>query len=484
MVTKSPYIPQPRATIPAPKMPLTVTPSALQAQNLPDPKIDDPFHDQEIKKGPLGIQDEILYKKRAAPNAGTILETTGPLLHTEKVKKTVIYKEGLTDATTDKKESDINPDAKLPDTDAKSGSTAPVAKLPDTDANAGSTAPVANSKNSNTGIPGIWIGTPGSIVAGAHLEYVGVFAALHLILYFATGLSTQGAGRIIDAMFVIVLAGTGLYTWSNVDSVAESLKRWAMKTYNEVTAWQSVIVFLVAFYLVVYILGIPMVEGKPVTISVIENGSIVFVVTQLIYIALKYWFDVDVLSDLFLSFPQESSPHVKVDGGEKGVTLPPVPVKEKAPEKEVYNVANNNYSYTEAKAVCQAYDARLATYNEIEQAYEKGGEWCNYGWSDDQMIYFPTQKSTWQDLQKDPAKKHSCGRPGVNGGFMANPDLKFGVNCFGVKPKFTQGTDVQQTATATTVPTADPAVAVAVAAIKGTPVPINSFNRTGWSEYA
>jgi len=32
-------------------------------------------------------------------------------------------------------------------------------------------------------------------------------------------------------------------------------------------------------------------------------------------------------------------------------------------------------------------------------------------------------------------KKRYCGKPGLNGGYFANPKLKFGVNCYGVKPK-------------------------------------------------
>jgi hypothetical protein len=50
------------------------------------------------------------------------------------------------------------------------------------------------------------------------------------------------------------------------------------------------------------------------------------------------------------------------------------------------------------------------------------------------MAFFPTQKSTWQNLQKTDKHKNDCGRPGVNGGYFANPYLKFGVNCFGKKP--------------------------------------------------
>ena len=102
---------------------------------------------------------------------------------------------------------------------------------------------------------------------------------------------------------------------------------------------------------------------------------------------------------------------------------------------EVFNVSNNLYTYDDAKSVCAAYGSRLATYNEIEDAYNKGAEWCNYGWSDGQMAFFPTQKSTWAELQKSRKTQNNCGRPGVNGGYMENPYIRFGVNCFGKKPK-------------------------------------------------
>ena len=102
---------------------------------------------------------------------------------------------------------------------------------------------------------------------------------------------------------------------------------------------------------------------------------------------------------------------------------------------QVFNISNNLYTYDDAKAICKSYGARLATYDDIEKSYNDGGDWCNYGWSDNQMIFFPTQKSTWEELQKDPRTKNNCGRPGVNGGFINNPYMRFGVNCYGKKPK-------------------------------------------------
>ena len=103
--------------------------------------------------------------------------------------------------------------------------------------------------------------------------------------------------------------------------------------------------------------------------------------------------------------------------------------------EEVFHIPGNKYTLTEADGLCKAFGARLASYDEIEDAYNKGGEWCSYGWSEGQMAYFPTQKDTFNQLQKYPEQKNNCGRPGVNGGYMANPYIKFGVNCYGIKPE-------------------------------------------------
>jgi hypothetical protein len=105
-------------------------------------------------------------------------------------------------------------------------------------------------------------------------------------------------------------------------------------------------------------------------------------------------------------------------------------------DQEVFFVSNNIFTYDQAPAVCAAYGARLASYDEIESAYNAGGEWCGYGWSQGGIALFPTQEDTWNALQKEPTqeKRQSCGRPGINGGYF-DPAMKFGVNCYGVKPK-------------------------------------------------
>lgn len=103
--------------------------------------------------------------------------------------------------------------------------------------------------------------------------------------------------------------------------------------------------------------------------------------------------------------------------------------------KEVFNVSRNTYTYHDAAAVCAAFGSELASYDQVKEAYDDGADWCNYGWIKGQMAVYPTQKSTYEKLQKgSPMYRTACGKPGVNGGYFDNPELRFGVNCYGIKP--------------------------------------------------
>jgi hypothetical protein len=103
--------------------------------------------------------------------------------------------------------------------------------------------------------------------------------------------------------------------------------------------------------------------------------------------------------------------------------------------KEVFNISKNSYTYYDAEPLCKALGAELATYEQVKEAYGSGADWCNYGWTKGQMAVYPTQTSTWEQLQQGPeSERNACGQPGVNGGFFDNPELRFGVNCYGVKP--------------------------------------------------
>jgi len=103
--------------------------------------------------------------------------------------------------------------------------------------------------------------------------------------------------------------------------------------------------------------------------------------------------------------------------------------------KEVFNVSSNEFTYYDAEPLCMALGAELATYDQVKQAWSKGADWCNYGWVKGQVAVYPTQKETWDKLQTGPEdEKYACGQPGVNGGAFDNPEMRFGVNCYGVKP--------------------------------------------------
>jgi hypothetical protein len=126
----------------------------------------------------------------------------------------------------------------------------------------------------------------------------------------------------------------------------------------------------------------------------------------------------------------------KKEAEDAKVTPPPATGGGPLVGSEVFHVSDKSFTYDEAEAVCAAYDSTLANLEQVIEAYNSGAEWCSYGWSAGAMALYPTQKQTWDALQReiDPAKKTACGRPGVNGGYF-DPKLKFGVNCFGFKPK-------------------------------------------------
>ena len=160
---------------------------------------------------------------------------------------------------------------------------------------------------------------------------------------------------------------------------------------------------------------------------------VAILVILIIVNAFQYFFSISVtayLTDLFTNKP-------KIDIVVDQSTYQPTSVPEIKFKKQVFNIPGNYYNYTNAKALCQAYGANLATYPQIEDSYKNGSEWCNYGWSDGQMALFPTQQKTFDNLQNIKGHENDCGRPGINGGYMINPQLRFGVNCYGNKPKIT-----------------------------------------------
>ena len=297
--------------------------------------------------------------------------------------------------------------------------------------------------------------------------YVITFIIVFILAYFILGKfmkNTLSGGnlfvsRLIDFSLLGVLA---IYILSylssnNYELKSEDIEEMYQNTIDYLDNNASIItttLIVLAFYMVTYIFGVPMSSDmKPISIRIIETVLIAVMTVVLFVFFFKNVLNisiVDVIQDIKDNLSgtktedtdeeaeikldeetQKDNSIAAVDGTSETTDISGAIMPD---GNEVFNVSNNAYTYDEAKAVCSIYGAELATYDQIEQAYNNGAEWCNYGWSEGQMAYFPTQKSTWTDLQKNPKAKNNCGRPGINGGFMANPNLKFGVNCFGKKP--------------------------------------------------
>jgi hypothetical protein len=234
-------------------------------------------------------------------------------------------------------------------------------------------------------------------------------------------------------------------TNDSTNTVSTGLGTVANDTYsyvNNLLSNPSVIIILVIVLILYVILFMSLGDSapSPPTDNVSNSGSgtitillVAFFVILVIINGLQYFFGVDIVATLKNLFTGTPEVDITVDTSRAEAAKAPVP--EILIRQQVFNIPGNEYVYQDAKALCSAYGARLATYNEIEEAYKDGGEWCNYGWSDGQMALFPTQKKTYDELQKIEGHENDCGRPGVNGGYMANPKLKFGVNCYGYKPR-------------------------------------------------
>jgi hypothetical protein len=217
---------------------------------------------------------------------------------------------------------------------------------------------------------------------------------------------------------------------------------------NSLLSNPSVVIILIVVIVIYIIIFVYLGESSSATQSFSQTDSssssgsksigimvaAIFIILVTIN-GLQYFFGVDIVASLKNILTGNPEVDITVDTSRADAAKAAVP--EILLKKQVFNIPENTYVYPDAKALCTAYGARLATYQEVEEAYNKGAEWCNYGWSDGQMALFPTQQKTYDELQKIEGHENDCGRPGVNGGYMSNPALRFGVNCYGYKPRMT-----------------------------------------------
>ena len=316
--------------------------------------------------------------------------------------------------------------------------------------------------------------------------FVGVYAVVYLGLRVFKNKNGEepsfqnSVKKIVDFLVVLLLIFmliTFFYVMSKDDqnNTTKETKDYIVNFLDNPYSIVPIIAILAGFYLFLFLARIPRDDNKPFTVSFIEGVLWVSLVIIVIVQFFKQVFNMSILefaSEVSaLETPEETAANTENStastaapvSAETAETSTPATPGESTdscannltpdqvdPNSEVFHVGNNKYTYQDAQAICKSYGATLATYKQVEDAYTKGGEWCGYGWSADQMALFPTQQSTFDKLKKVDdesgcdAKKSgnsvqfNCGRPGVNGGYIANPYVKFGVNCFGKKPEGTE----------------------------------------------
>ena len=209
-------------------------------------------------------------------------------------------------------------------------------------------------------------------------------------------------------------------------------------------------VIIVIYYIIFAVLGNRSGSFGSMETGVGESKGLVFVeallwglfIILILLNGLTYFFNIDIGASVKNLFSDEPEIEVKIDnivtdlGEDLGIDSKTKPISETG-VKQVFNIPGNTYTYTDAQSLRKAYGAELATYDQIAEAYKNGASWCNYGWSANQMAFFPTSKEVYDKLQKIKGHEHDCGRQGINGGYIANPNVRFGVNCYGDKPSIT-----------------------------------------------
>jgi hypothetical protein len=238
------------------------------------------------------------------------------------------------------------------------------------------------------------------------------------------------------SLFLVLLVLCCKFYYTSSEDKAELIPKLLVNLkefLSDSTSILTIIFTLTLLYVFMYFIGTPLLgDGKPISLQIVESVLFIILIITFIIFVFNHILKMPVLDWIF----NNVSNNVKdIKRDIQDISLSTATTIKPESEPEVFNISNNLYTYGDAKAVCSAFDASLATYDQIEKSYNSGGEWCAMGWSADQQALFPTQKSTWKELQKIKGHEHDCGRAGVNGGYISNPQLRFGVNCYGKKPK-------------------------------------------------
>ena len=204
------------------------------------------------------------------------------------------------------------------------------------------------------------------------------------------------------------------------------------------------VLIIIIYYFIFSSLGPGESNGSSFFTNSSSNSGVVFLEALLwgVFIVLvllngmAYFFNINIVGSIKNLFSDIPEIDIKVDSDLdlNSDNNNDEPIPEIKVTHQVFHVPGNKYTYQDARAICKAYGGRIANYKEMEDAYNDGADWCSYGWSDNQMALFPTNMEKWKKLQKIKGHENDCGRPGINGGYIDNVNVRYGANCYGYKP--------------------------------------------------
>ena len=242
---------------------------------------------------------------------------------------------------------------------------------------------------------------------------------------------------------------TSLFDGPKEDTFVEKLKSGIRWLYDTIFDYDTLMVILVIVFIILIVILYNMYKNKVVAIEVKEKKKNIFgkikhffkkvynYIKKVINKISTFLFGKKITNKYIINLEKEVEGDIKKITKTIGDDIKKVDdvVLNTLVKKEVFNISDNMFTYDDAEDVCKSFDSELASKEQLKMALENGANWCNYGWSKGGLALYPIQEGYYQQLKKSNSdKKNQCGFPGLNGGKL-DPELKLGVNCYGVKPK-------------------------------------------------
>ena len=207
-----------------------------------------------------------------------------------------------------------------------------------------------------------------------------MFLAIYFVVYFLMDVfnKEQSSGeqkdiRMSKLLDIMVFSFALIYLISNFVNMNETEKSNIvvdnldafLEFSNDPYSIFYVLIFILTLYLGIYVLKIPMEPGvKPVSINIIDNVAIVVFVVLLVSDFFKLVFRINII-EILVTFLKEGWSRLDTRDDDEEPETDISGNGDVSGNEEVFNVANNIYTYEDAQTVCSIYGAKLATYDQI-----------------------------------------------------------------------------------------------------------------------